>query len=289
MRISFHGGHSGDYCDHAGGKLEDVVRRAIATGFTHYGLSEHMPRVRDEDLYPEEIQRSRNPEQLRRMFAFYIQEARQLQYKYKNQIHLLVGMETELLEQNDFSPIDRICKTYTPDYLVGSVHHINRIPFDYNPAEFKKLESMLGGTEAVFCAYYDAQFQLMQHLQPHVVGHFDLIRLYRPDFVLSPTVWEKIERNLSFGISYDALFEINARAFKKHSNHPYPHPEILNLLLTLGGKVTLGDDSHHPDDVGLHFDRLFQFLQEQKISSLYVLEKDQQGRLNQKSVRISPF
>ncbi len=287
MRISFHGGHSGDYCDHAGGKLEDVICKAISDGFTHYGLSEHMPRVRQEELYPEEIQRGRTPEQLEQMFAFYIQEARQLQYKYRNQLHLLVGMETELMEQNDFTQIDRICETYTPDYVVGSIHYLNGIPFDYSQQEFEKLEKELGGTEAVYCAYYDAQFELMQYLHPQVIGHFDLIRIFRPEFPLSRKVWEKIERNLAYGISYQALFEINARAFKKKLTEPYPQAEILQLLLSLGGKITLGDDSHHPDEVGLNFDRLFDFLQKQNISSLYALEKDEQGEVGHKMVSVS--
>src|SRR5438105_7706030 len=52
--FSYHGGHSGQFCRHAKGELEAVVERAIATGFTHYGLSEHCPRYRSEDLFPGE-------------------------------------------------------------------------------------------------------------------------------------------------------------------------------------------------------------------------------------------
>jgi len=54
MVVSLHS-HSGQYCKHAKGNLEDVVKRAIEKGFEIYGLSEHMPRYRDCDLYPEEV------------------------------------------------------------------------------------------------------------------------------------------------------------------------------------------------------------------------------------------
>ncbi|KAF9351235.1 histidinolphosphatase, partial [Mortierella sp. AD094] len=51
--FSFHS-HSGQFCMHAKGTLEQVVQSAIQRRFTTYGLSEHMPRYKAEQLYPEE-------------------------------------------------------------------------------------------------------------------------------------------------------------------------------------------------------------------------------------------
>ena len=50
-----HHSHSGQFCKHASGRLEDVVLEAIRQGFEVYGLTEHAPRYRIEDLYPEEV------------------------------------------------------------------------------------------------------------------------------------------------------------------------------------------------------------------------------------------
>ena len=50
-----HHSHSGQFCRHATGTLEDVVLEAIQQGFEIYGLSEHVPRYRAGDLYPEEV------------------------------------------------------------------------------------------------------------------------------------------------------------------------------------------------------------------------------------------
>lgn len=50
-----HHSHSGQFCRHATGRLEDVVLEAIRKGFEVYGLTEHVPRYREEDLYPEEV------------------------------------------------------------------------------------------------------------------------------------------------------------------------------------------------------------------------------------------
>lgn len=50
-----HHSHSGQFCRHATGTLEEVVVEAIRRGFEVYGLTEHVPRYRSEDLYPEEV------------------------------------------------------------------------------------------------------------------------------------------------------------------------------------------------------------------------------------------
>jgi len=50
-----HHSHSGQFCKHATGSLEDVVKEASNQGFEIYGLTEHAPRYRVRDLYPEEV------------------------------------------------------------------------------------------------------------------------------------------------------------------------------------------------------------------------------------------
>lgn len=50
-----HHAHSGQFCKHAVGTLEEVLHTAISKGFKVFGLSEHVPRYRRVDLYPEEV------------------------------------------------------------------------------------------------------------------------------------------------------------------------------------------------------------------------------------------
>ena len=50
-----HHSHSGQFCKHASGLLEEVVQEAIRQHFQIYGLTEHVPRYREVDLYPEEV------------------------------------------------------------------------------------------------------------------------------------------------------------------------------------------------------------------------------------------
>jgi len=50
-----HHSHSGQFCHHAKDTLEEMIQTAISKGMRVIALTEHMPRDRIEDLYPEEV------------------------------------------------------------------------------------------------------------------------------------------------------------------------------------------------------------------------------------------
>lgn len=50
-----HHSHSGEFCKHGNGRLEDMILEAKRKGFKMYALTEHCPRWREEDLYDEEV------------------------------------------------------------------------------------------------------------------------------------------------------------------------------------------------------------------------------------------
>jgi histidinol-phosphatase (PHP family) len=52
---------------------------------------------------------------------------------------------------------------------------------------------------------------MLQALKPAIVGHFDVIRIFRPRHPLSPELWAKVDRNIDYAVSIGALFEINSR------------------------------------------------------------------------------
>lgn len=57
MAFTMHS-HSGQFCPgHAVDQLEDIVKHAISIGYKTIGLTEHMPRYEERDLYPEEVRR----------------------------------------------------------------------------------------------------------------------------------------------------------------------------------------------------------------------------------------
>lgn len=177
------------------------------------------------------LQENLTPTDLQNMFEDFVKEARRLQEKYKDKICLIVGLETDVIREDSFDRIRKLKKDLELDYIVGSVHHVDGIPTDFSRELFEKAETLAGGTEKVMCRYYDLQYQLIKELQPEIIGHFDVIRIYRADFQMTDLIWEKIVRNIELGISYGALFEINTAGAspRKNLKHPYPHTQILKV------------------------------------------------------------
>jgi histidinol-phosphatase (PHP family) len=255
-----HHSHSGQFCKHATGSLEDVVKEALNQGFEIYGLTEHAPRYRVMDLYPEEVIRphcriydkltfSKNDisvEDLMTKFEAFLNEAHRLRYEYATTLKLLVGLETEYISALDLDGLSRLLQIHKGriDYIVGSIHHVNGIPIDFDfdtyrrcldnvplPAHVTDSTEANQGRERLgvfFDVYFDAQFELLNKFHPEIIGHIDLCRLYSPDLQLRafPRSWAKLERNIKFAVAYGALFEVNAAAFRKGWNTAYPGDDV---------------------------------------------------------------
>jgi histidinol-phosphatase (PHP family) len=252
--FSYHGGHSGQFCRHAKGELERVVERAIEAGFTHYGLSEHCPRYRTEDLFPGE--EDLGPDGLVRTFEAYAAYARALRERVAGRIDLLVGFETERLPPGDWLARMRgLRERFEPDYIVGSVHDVDGRCIDFKPEDTLEAAEAVGGREELQMRYFDAVADLVSQLKPEVVGHIDLIRKFdgqHPSF--SPRVHKHITRALEAVKAVDGLLEINVATHRRGLGPVYPLPEILAEARRIGIDITLGDDSHGAHDVGVGLD-----------------------------------
>ncbi|KAM0791455.1 hypothetical protein ACM66B_005909 [Microbotryomycetes sp. NB124-2] len=312
MTVSHHS-HSGEFCLHAKGTLEQVVQEAIRQGFTTFGLSEHVPRYRTCDLYPEE--QESGVDRLHDAFEGYIVEAHRLKQLYGDKITLLVGLETESITTESLDRLEELLARHKDEieYIVGSVHHCRERPIDFDKDKFDALlqqyeAEVTAGSSAskdaapteredvrrralgkLFAQYFDDQLDMLKRIKPEVVGHFDLCRLYYPELDFrqfrsdndDDDVWRKIERNVKFAVEYGALFEVNAAAFRKGWKTAYPGTEVLDLILQLGGKLTLSDDSHGPEAVGLNYDRAYEYLRDRRVEELWYLDVAQPGQHEQ--------
>ncbi|KAI0658260.1 polymerase/histidinol phosphatase-like protein [Cubamyces menziesii] len=295
-----HHSHSGQFCKHAAGTLEDVVLEAIRQGFSTYGLTEHVPRYRPQDLYPEEEAAGLSTDALRAQFAAFLAEAHRLKEAYADRINLLVGLETEFITDTDMDELDALLRATNVDggparieYLVGSVHHVRGIPIDFDRDTYLRALSTFRPTiqlneehdehatmEAFLCAYLDAQHALLTRFRPEVVGHFDLCRLYTPQlrFADYPAALERVRRNVAVAVEYGAAFELNAAAFRKGWDAAYPGADVVEIISQAGGRFVLSDDSHGPHAVGLNYRRIPEYARRMGISELWVLERDDQVR-----------
>ncbi|KAG7090038.1 hypothetical protein E1B28_011658 [Marasmius oreades] len=283
-----HHSHSGQFCKHANGTLEKVVLEAICKGFEVYGLTEHVPRYRSEDLYPEEEEQDMSPEALLSQFDEFVQEAHRLKSLYASKITLLVGLETEFITSLDLDRLDDLLSRYSGliEYLVGSIHHVDGVPIDFDIPTYEKALRLHGGSnsehqtmENFLCSYFEAQYKLLERFEPEIIGHVDLCRLYTPSLQLSDftQAWDLLRRNIKYVVGYGGLFELNAAAFRKGWSTAYPGEDVLRVIVAEGGRFALSDDSHGPHAVGLNYHRVAEYLETQKISQIWFLRHDERS------------
>lgn len=254
-KVSVHGGHSGQFCQHASDSLEEVIKAYIGQGFSWVGITEHMPPISDEFRYGDEVEAGISADFLQQRFQNYFQECRSLQQKYVGQIEIFTAFETETYEGSaEF--VQELIRSTQPDYIVGSVHHVGGIGIDFNEALYRQALEQSGSVEALYCDYLDAQFQMLVALKPSVVGHFDLIRIFDPDYsktLQAEEVQQRINRNLAFMKQEELIMDFNLRGYYK-GTEAYPCPQILSRAVELGVAVAPGDDSHGVSSVGRNYE-----------------------------------
>ena len=207
--FSFHGGHSGEFCRHANGSLAEVLESACERGFNVYGVSEHAPRLRHKDLYPDE--QDLTPADLARIFSAYIDRARVLQGELEGRLEVLVGFETEMVPPEGWLEGMNELRRAPFDYTIGSVHHVGDMPIDMTEERTLHAAEQVGGMSALHCAYFKQLAEMVSEFRPTVVGHFDLIRKFsggNPSF--DERTWLEIERALEAVRESGALLDVNA-------------------------------------------------------------------------------
>ena len=250
--VSIHGGHSGQFCSHAADTLEEIIQLYIEKQFSWVGITEHTPAISEDLLYPEEIAAGLTPQLLLDRFGEYMLECRRLQNKYRNEIQIFAAMEIETYSgYEQFVPY--LIHRFQPDYIIGSVHFVNDMPFDYSPSKYNSTVESVEGRDELYCLYFDQQYEMIKLLQPSVIGHFDLIRIFDDEYkdrLLKPEIVQRIERNLTLIKNLDLIMDFNLRAMAKGADEPYISKSILKMAYELEIAVVPGDDSHGLNSVG---------------------------------------
>ena len=271
--FSYHGGHSGEFCGHAKGQLAAVVEAAIAAGFTTYGLSEHCPRFQPQHLYPEEAHLV--PADLAQTFERYVRSALELRERHADRLELLIGFETEALPVEGWAAKMQQLRQSAPfDYIVGSVHSIGDTWLDLNAETTERAARENGGWETLRCKYFDQLATLVEVLRPEVVGHVDLVRRFEaPDFRFSDAALKRAERVLEAALAAGSALDVNAAPARRGFGPVYPGPQVLARACAMGVPVTLGDDSHGPDGVGVGLDACLQAIAAAGYRSVHYLTR----------------
>jgi len=251
--VSIHGGHSGEFCPHARDTLKEIIERYIEKGFAWIGLTEHAPPPDSRFLFPHEVAAGWTLERLQKQLHAYMNSAREFQKAYAEKIAIMVGLEVEgspdCLEYSQ-----HLIDTYRPDYFLGSIHDIEGKCFESSREFYWELAEHYGGWKALYTRYFDTQCAMIEKLRPLVVSHFDLIRMFDPDYsahLQDADIWQKIERNLQCVKDFDLILDYNVSALRKGASEPYVSAPILRRARELDIRVIPGDDSHGVATVGV--------------------------------------
>lgn len=266
-KISLHGGHSGEFCEHAEGSLREILEAARQVGYTVFGVAEHMPRVEARFLYPKELEWGWTPQTLEETFDRYAHTIRHLADEFADRLTVLRGFEIEVVPQDRYGElVQHYRERYQFDYIVGSVHYLHDASIDgYSEQSFTDMMAQVGGMEAVAVQYYQKVAEMATAVRPEVIGHLDLVRLKATrlglaDQVATPRVRQAVEQALEAIRAVGARVEVNTSALRKGLDQPYPADWIVQMGARMGVRFCIGDDSHRPAQVGFGLDEARQHL-----------------------------
>ncbi len=230
-------------CGHAIGTIEDYVTKAIDYGLHYIGISDHSPHFysNDDQLYPL-IAMGKSE------LVPYIEEVLRLKEKYADQIHVLLGMESDFFPEH--LEIYREHYLLHPfDYIIGSVHYVD----DRNIFEKGRFDELTNKQKVqVKERYYQLIVASAKSGLFQILGHIDAMKGFYPAF--SDIQTDIVEQTLKIIGEEDVAIEINTSGKTKDSGGWYPSDEILERALFYNVMPTFGSDAHTPERIADEFD-----------------------------------
>jgi len=275
-KVSLHGGHSGDFCKHGHDTLREMLDAAVSFGYTTFGVTAHSPATDPKFLYDEEIGAGLSVDDLAQKFRDFSTTCSDLVNEYSGQIEILRGAEVEIVPESSFAENAVALKSdYKLDYLVGSVHWVDEMPFDTSQQDFDKAIDNRGGLEPFLLRYYELVGEMIEQVKPEVIGHIDLPRLFcegAPELG-SDSVMKAVYTAFEKAKAVGCILDLNVGALSKGLAAPYPAPWIVQLASEMGVPFCFGDDSHSVAQVGAGIDAGRAYLLEHGIDTITKLTR----------------
>ena len=275
-KVSLHGGHSGEFCEHATGTLRAILDTAAAAGLRAFGVSEHAPRPEPRFLYESERTKGYSVERLQREFDAYAEASKKLQKEFRGRLPILRGFEAEVVPSSNYADTMRsIRRRHEFDYTVGSVHHVNEISIDESPALYRLAVDSCGGLESFMERYYALVRGMIEEVRPEVVAHLDLPKLHAPAGadIATPRIRRAAEEAIEAARNRNCILDLNTAAWRKGLSEPYPAPWLVRLAAEAHVPFCFGDDSHSAAQVGFGIERARRYLLANGVDSVTCLEK----------------
>lgn len=227
---------------------EVMIERAIALGLDEIALTDHVD-FDDRYTYTD--------------YNAYILKFIGLQQRYKDRIHLTLGVEIGL-ENMVADTVNDFAKSFPFDFIIGSSHSVKRYDLYFDRKEFF---SKFSSKKEAYVCYFEEMIKNIKTCRTfNVYGHMDFINRYGTysDNSLSYGDYKDlVDAALSLLIEKGKGIEINTSGFRYGLGQTHPSIDFVKRYKELGGEIiTTGSDAHRPEDVAKDFDIAYEMLKE---------------------------
>lgn len=221
------------------------IEEANQKGIDHFGISEHAYH------FYQTGQILSNPWVNERRYYDMDDYVRLFHQAWNKNIDVKMSIEM------DYTPgkheeMDKFIRSYDFDYVIGSIHWVDDFGIDL--AEYRK-EWERRDLYETYRKYYDQVVTLAQSNLFDIVGHLDLVKIFKyvpedEDFLL-----EQYDRATTALAESKTCVEISTAGLRKPVGQLYPDPKLLKMCHDKNIPIVLSSDAHIPSDVGADFDQ----------------------------------
>ena len=221
-------------CGHAVGTDEEYIEAAIRAGYTTLGFSDHVP-YRNYSFPRNHMEWDQLDE--------YFDSLRLLKEKYKDQITILVGMESEYYPEciDDYKLIKE-----KADYLLLGQH--------FSTPDFMETCYFRNLSEEEIDGYADSVVEAIHSGLYTYVAHPDVFMNKQEAFT---PACERAAHRIAKACEEEGLpLEVNLRGvlkgkkpFPEGEMYWYPHKNFWKILATYDIRVVIGIDAHDPSEI----------------------------------------
>ncbi|MCX7773904.1 MAG: histidinol-phosphatase [Clostridia bacterium] len=252
-------------------ELEAYILEALKRDFKVFGFSGHAPVLFDSGWNMKQEN-----------FDQYVATAKALKEKYKGQIEIYTGLET------DYYPgCTDWRKKKGIDYTIGAIHFLKHpdtgqyMPMDGNREEFEMSleEGFDKDVQALVEAYYSQVREMLMKMTPNVVAHLDVIRKNNNnrDYFDEDDDWyrDEVMKTLEVISLTHTIVEVNTGGISRgYVKEPYPSRWILEACHDLDISVMVNSDTHHPSTIDCYFKESYELLKSIGFRSQRILYHD---------------
>ncbi len=247
-------------CNHATGDIEEFVKNAIKKKIDIFGFSDHAPMNFDEKYRMNFSQMGK-----------YEKDVLHVKKKYIDKIEILLGYEVDYLD----GYLDERVLNANVDYLIGSIHFLNRWGFD-NPEFIGEYQNR--DIDKIWEEYFRALKEMAKSQFFEIVGHIDLIKVFR--FLPKKDIRLIAKNSIKEIKKSNMVVELNSAGLRKPVKEIYPSPQIMELLVEFDIPITFSSDAHKIDDIGYKRDEVMKYAKSFGYKKCAVFRKKERVMVN---------